>query len=111
MKKILVLPILALLLSCNSETQYTNCAQTTFNFNKEATSKWVETEKTKGTYLIEMAKDVKIMGLKEDLILDENNGYLVTNKMSGDTLIIQHFPTENTPSEVLKFGTEYKFYN
>jgi len=111
MKKILALPLLAFLLSCNSGTQYTNCTETTFNFNKEAANKVVGIETTKGNYTVETANGVTINGLKEALILDENNGYSVINKMSGDTLIIQHFPTENTPSEVLKFGSEYKFYN
>ena len=111
MKKILALSITTLLLSCNSGTQYTNCTETTFNFDKEAAKRVVETNTTKGTYTIETANEVTINGLKEALVLDENNGYSVINKMSGDTLIIQHFPTENTPSNVLKFGSEYKFYN
>lgn len=111
MKKILILPIVAFFLSCNSEPKYANCIETTFNFNKEAASKVVQIDTTKGNYTIEIANEIKINGLKEELILDQNNGYSVTNEMSGDTLIIKHLPTENTPSNVLKFGSEYKFYN
>lgn len=111
MKKILILPIVAFFLSCNSEPKYANCIETTFNLNKEAANKVVGIDITKGNYTIEIANEIKINGLKEALILDQNNGYSVTNEMSGDTLIIKHLPTENTPSNVLKFGSEYKFYN
>lgn len=111
MKKILILPIVAFFLSCNSEPKYANCIETTFNLNKEAANKVVGIETTKGNYTIEIANEIKINGFDEETILKEENGYSVTNEMSGDTLIIRYLPTENTPSDVLKFGSEYKFYN
>lgn len=111
MKKILALPILAFLLSCNSGTQYVNCTETSFNFNKDAMNEVVEVKKTKGNYTINSGTETNIIGFENETILKEDLGYSVTNKMNGDTLVIQHFPTENTPSNVLKYGTEYKFYN
>lgn len=111
MKKLLILPLMAFFLSCNSESKYTNCIETTFNLNKEAINKVVEIDTTKGNYTIEITNEIKINGFDKETILKEENGYSVTNKISGDTLTIQHLPTENTPSNVLKYGSEYKFYN
>lgn len=111
MKKLLILPLMAFFLSCNSEPKYTNCIETTFNLNKEAINKVVEIDTTKGNYTIEIANEIKINGFDEQIILNDEGSYQATNKMSGDTLIIQHLPTENTPSNVLKYGSEYKFYN
>ena len=111
MRKTLILPVIAFFLSCNKATEYTNCTKTTFNLNQEAISKVIEIDTTKGNYTIEIAKEIKINGFEKEIILNDEGGYLPTSKMSGDTLIIRHLPTENTPSDVLKYGSEYKFYN
>jgi hypothetical protein len=111
MKKNLILPIVAFFLSCNSEPKYTNCIETTFNLNQESVNKVVQSDTTKGNYTIEIANEIKINGFDKGILLNDQSGYSVTNKMSGDTLIIQHLPSKNTPSNVLKFGSEYKFYN
>lgn len=114
MKKTLFISTMALLLSCsNSETKYTKCVETSFNFNKQSANKIVGTEKKEGSFKIELGNDlIKIIDEKgESREFNTNNGYSLTHKKSGDTLIIQNLPTESTPSEILKFGFEYKFYN
>ncbi len=105
---------MALFLSCsNSEPTYTNCIQSTFNFNNEAANRLLESDKKEGRFTIELSSNlVKITDEKGNIkVLNTDKGYTVTNKKSGDTLVVEHLPTENTPSEILKFGSEYKFYN
>lgn len=113
MKKIiLTVALFTTLFSCNdSKPTYTNCIETSYNFNKEANNRVLSIDTLKGNFAVEIANDIKITGFSKELILNTENEYSLTNKKSGDTLIIQNLPTENTPSNVLKFGTEYKFYN
>lgn len=44
-------------------------------------------------------------------IYTKADGFKLGNAMSGDTLILKYFPTDNTPSQTLPYGLEYKFYN
>ena len=111
MKRILPLSIIAFLYSCNTESSYTKCIETTFNFNDEAKNKVVSVDTPEGNFTIKTASEISIIGFDKDVVLDTKNGYLPKQETKGDTLIIQYFPTEYTPSNVLKFGTEYKFYN
>lgn len=114
MKKIAVLPILALLLSCNNTKQtYTRCIETTYNFHKEAINKVIGCDSTEGSFTVEITNDViKIIDNKgKERLLNKNDGYSLINKKHGDTLVIENLPTENTPLEVLSYGFEYKFYN
>lgn len=114
MKKIALFSILALILSCNNnKTTYKNCSETTYNLNKEASSTIVGTDNKKGVFIVFTAGNtVKITdNLGKETVLTNNNGYSLKNEKSGDTLIIKNFPTDATPDNVLKFGTEYKFYN
>lgn len=112
MKKIL-LAISALFLSCNSKPAFTKCIETTYNLNKEAKNRIVGSETKEGNYTIEVTEaTIKITdNTGKETVLNNDNGYSLTNKKSGDTLVIENLPTENTPSEILKFGVEYKFYN
>jgi hypothetical protein len=110
MKKILTLSIMACFLSCDTESSYTKCIETTFNFNDEAKNKVVSVDTIEGNFTIKTASEVSIIGFDKEVVLDAKNGYLPKQERKGDTLIIQYFPTEYTPSNVLKFGTQYKFY-
>lgn len=131
MKKVLALPLMALLLSCSSKPNYTKMVETTYNFNNMAASlimesdtivgSYIEADKDGATFIYENNSDfilkastnsIEIMESKEKgNKLIEDRGFEITNKKVGDTLIIQYFPTESTPASVLKFGTEYKFFN
>lgn len=114
MKKVLFIAVSAMFLSCNeSKPTYINCIETTYNLNKEAKEKVVGIDKTKGSFKVEITEGIiKITDDKsKETVLNNDNAYSLTNKKSGDTLIIEHIPTENTPAEILKFGSEYKFYN
>lgn len=114
MKKILFVAASALLLSCNnSKPTYTKCIETSYNLNKEAIDKVIGINKTEGGFTVEITKNIiKIIDNKgKETLLNDNNGYSVTNKMIGDTLVIQNLPTESTPLNILKYGNEYKFYN
>ncbi|OWP76856.1 hypothetical protein [Flavobacterium oreochromis] len=114
MKKLLFIVASALFSSCkDSKPTYTKCVETTYNFNKEATNKVVGTDTKEGGFTVEIsAESIKITdNTGKETVLNSDNGYSLTNKKSGDTLVIENLPTDNTPSEVLKFGTTYKFYN
>lgn len=114
MKKILFIAAKALFLSCNdSKTTYTKCTETTYNFHKEAANKVIESENTEGSFTVEISNEIiKITDNKgKETLLKKDDGYSLINKNNGDTLVIENFPTENTPLEVLSYGTEYKFYN
>lgn len=103
-----------------------------YNFNNEASSKIISIDTISGCYSI--TKDNNTADLKDSKnnfkiliktnpnifeITDgdknrtckEERGYKLGNTMSGDTLILRHVPTSSTPDNILKFGTEYKFYN
>lgn len=130
MKKTLALPILALLASCTTQPNYTKMVVKSYNFNKYAANLVMSSDTTSGSY-IEADKDgtVFVYDDNTDFILNasdttieiaesktkgnkwvEERGFEVTHKKKGDTLIIQYFPTDKTPDNVLKFGSEYKFY-
>jgi hypothetical protein len=133
MKKILGLSITALLLSCSSSPTYTKMVELSYNFNRNAANLIMESDTLKGDFT--QVRDGKKLFVNDsngqfflklsnnpnsiELIdnegkgskLEENRGFKITNKMVGDTLVIQYFPTESTPSSILKFGTEYKIYN
>lgn len=114
MKKILFLAASALFLSCNnSKPSYTKCIETTYNFNKEAKNRLIGSDNTEGIFAVEIIENtIKITNTTgKETVLNSDNGYSLTNKKSGDTLVIEHLPTEATPAETLKFGTTYKFYN
>jgi hypothetical protein len=115
MKKISLLVALALFLSCNeSKPIYSKCIEIGYNFNKEAANEIMSVDTLNGTFNVEISSElVKITDQngKENVLKNNDTGFLVTNKMVGDTLVIQYFPTAKTPSNVLKFGSEYKFYN
>lgn len=114
MKKILFVPALALLLSCNNgKTTYTKCEQTTYNFNKEAANQLISAENKEGSFTVEVTgNSIKIIdNTGKEKVLKNDNGYSLINKKSGDTLIIENLPTQETPDNILKFGATYKFYN
>ena len=114
MKKLLFITLSALFLSCtNSKPTYTKCIETTYNFHKEAANKVIGNENTEGSFTVEISNEtIKIIDNKgKETLLKKDDGYSLINKKIGDTLIIENFPTENTPLEVLSYGTEYKFYN
>ncbi|WP_452219938.1 hypothetical protein [Lacinutrix salivirga] len=135
-KQLFPLLILSLILfSCGNSTekcQYTKMMTVSYNFNKEASSKIIGVDTTSGCYSITKEnntadlKDSKnkfriliksnpnvfeITDGEKNRIWNEENGYKLGNAMSGDTLILRYVPTKNTPENILKFGTEYKFYN
>jgi len=135
MKKLLVLPTLALIVSCSSKPSYTKMVETTYNFNSSAvnlilesdsiTSDFVEIVKgdttfvmdLDGKFIMKLLKNsvpntiemINTQGVGSKIV--EERGFKISNKKVGDTLIIQYFPSKETPLNVLKFGTEYKFYN
>lgn len=114
MKKIALFSVLASILSCNSnQPSYKKCTETTFNFNKEASSQIVSSDNKDGEFVVNQSENkiTIIDNLGKETVLTNDNGYSLTNEKVGDTLTIKYFPTDETPSEVLKFGTEYKFYN
>lgn len=114
MKKILFLSTLASFLSCNNtKPTFLNCSETTYNYNKEAADRIIGTDIKKGSFSVEVSDTfVKIIDQNgKENVLKNDNGYSLTNKKVGDTLVIEHLPTEQTPEEILKFGTTYKFYN
>lgn len=132
MKKILTLSLTTLLLSCSSNTDYTKMVELTYNFNNKAANLIMESDTLKGDFTqVKDSEKLSIIDSNGEFFLklsdnpnsiemidkegegrkwEENRGFKITNKMVGDTLIIQYFPTESTPSSILKFGTEYKFY-
>lgn len=113
MKKIALLSFLASILSCNSnQPSYKKCTETTFNFNNQASSKVVSSDNKEGSFIVEQSENKITItdNLGKETVLTNDNGYSLTNEKVGDTLIIKYFPTDTTPSEILKFGTEYKFY-
>lgn len=134
MKKILILPMMAFFLSCNNtKPTYTRMIETSYNFNESAANLIMETDTFSGeyseikkdgnTFIYENNTDFMINVSQDNTLLEVvesttkgnkfllQNGFEITNKKAGDTLIIQYFPTENTPSSVLKFGIEFKLYN
>lgn len=133
MKKKHLLPIMGLIVSCSSKPNYTKMVETTYNFNSSAVNLIIESDTTAGDF-IEVDKDGSIFVFENnsDFILKasknpnqleiveskgngskwvEERGFEITSKKSGDTLIVHFFPTENTPAGIIKFGTEYKFFN
>jgi hypothetical protein len=110
MKKILTLAIVTCFLSCDKEISYNKCIETTFNFNDETKNKVTSVDTVEGNFIIKTASEISIIGFDKKVVLNTKNGYLPSQEIKGDTLIIKYFPTEYTPSNVLKFGTEYKFY-
>lgn len=133
MKKTLILPIVAFFLSCNSKPTYTKMVETTYNFNKMAGNAILKTDTIKsdfieadkngstfiyddnGDYIINVSANPNKIEIVESETKGskwlEERGFKITNEKIGDTLVIRYFPTKNTPSNILKFGTEYKFYN
>lgn len=133
MKKILALSITALLSSCSSNPDYTKMVELTYNFNNKAANLIMESDTLKddftqvkdgdklyvdasnGQFFLKLSNNPNTIEMLDNegsgSKLEENRGFKITNKMVGDTLVIQYFPTESTPSSILKFGTEYKFYN
>jgi hypothetical protein len=113
MKKILFIAASALFLSCNdSKPIYTKCIETTYNLNKEAINKIIEVNKKEGHFTVEVNADlIKITDdTGKETVLNNDKGYSLTSKKIGDTLVVENLPTETTPSEVLKYGSQYKFY-
>ncbi|WP_268848126.1 hypothetical protein [Flavobacterium aestivum] len=114
MKKILAISVTTLFLSCNNSGKtYTKCIETSYNLNKEAIDKVISVNKTDGGFTVEIVNNtIKIVDKNgKETLLNDDNGYSVANKMIGDTLVIESLPTEATPSNILKYGNEYKFYN
>jgi hypothetical protein len=114
MKKLLFIAASALFSSCkHSKHTYTKCIETTYNYNKEAVNKVVGNDIKEGEFTIEInAKSIRITdNTGKETVLNSDKGYLLTSKKSGDTLVVENLPTEKTPSDVLKFGTTYRFYN
>lgn len=114
MKKLLFIAASALFSSCkDSKPTYTKCIETTYNYNKEAVNKIVGNDTKAGEFTIEItAESIRIIdNTGKETVLNSDNGYSLTNQKSGDTLVVENLPTEKTPSEILKFGTTYKFYN
>jgi PDZ domain-containing secreted protein len=114
MRKTIILAAVIMFISCNnSANTYTKCIETSYNLNKETIDKVISINKTDGGFTVEILNNtIKIVDKNgKETLLNDDNGYSVTNKMIGDTLVIGYLPTENTPSNVLKYGSEYKFYN
>lgn len=135
MKKILFTTLSsALFLSCtNSKPTYTKMIETSYNFNQNASNPIMSSDTLKGEYsevnkegnifIFENNSDFMINVSEGNTLLEVvesktkgskfiiQNGFEITNKKAGDTLIIQYLPTKDTPASVLKFGIEFKLYN
>lgn len=130
MKKILALPILVLFAACNTQPNYTKMVERTYNFNKYAANIVMSSDTTSGSFIeADNNGGTMIYDNNSDFILNASitslevatskttgnklvarNGFEITQEKIGDTLILKYFPTDKTPTNVLKFGTEYKFY-
>lgn len=133
MKKTLALPLAALLLSCTSKPSYKKMVETTYNFNKLAVNFVMSSDTVKTDYIeIEKQGKIFIFDNKSDFIFKvsknpnqieivksngegfkwiEERGFKITHKKARDTLIVHFFPSDSTPASIVKFGTEYKFFN
>ncbi len=133
MKKTAALALATLLLSCTSKPTYKKMVETTYNFNSSAVNfimnsdtlkaNFIEVEKKGSTFIFDNKSDFifKVSKAPNQIEIVESNGegikwvedrgFKITHKKVGDTLIVHFFPTKNTPASIVKFGTEYKFFN
>jgi len=133
MKITAVIAILALLLSCTPKPAYNKMVETTYNFNKSAVSLIISSDTSKAHYIeVEKKSSIFIFEKNSDFIFKvsknpsqieivdhkgngskwiEERGFKITSRKEGDTLIVEYFPTQSTAASILKFGTEYKFFN
>lgn len=138
---ILIASLSLAFVSCNSSTekcQYSNMISTTYNFNKNASSKIVSIDSLSGCFTAgrkmngDKLEKVLIKNTKSDFeiianfspkkefevirgekrnTIDEKNAYYLNVEIIKDTLLVEILPTEYTPDNILKFGTRYKFFN
>lgn len=133
MKKAVLISLVALLISCHSNSKYNIMVENNYNLNKMAASLIFQSDTTYSGYnVVEKKASTFIYDDKSDFIFkvsnnpskieiidsrgevikwSEDRGYKITTSKSGDTLFVRYFPTPNTPKNIYKFGMEYKFYN
>lgn len=136
MKKVfLTLVPTFILVACTTQAPetYNTMEYTSYNLNPEAKELILKNEVTNASIrLIELSNSYVVKDSNSDFRIELDNngqtgritntngekrewngdkGYKIFRKNVADTLVVSYLPTDETPSSVLKFGGEYKFYN